>query len=87
MSEKPTLNVNLFWSPALGQEGFSCQAWTVSSENKVGKFDVLPHHANFITQIFNSITIHTPDKREIYLKFTRGVLEVSEEQVRIFLGI
>ena len=87
MSEKPTLKVNLFWSPALGQEGFSGEAWAVSSANKVGKFDILPHHSNFITQVFDNLTIHTLEKKDLNFKFARGVLEVSQDQVKIFLGI
>lgn len=84
---RPLLQVDIFWSPALGQESFSSQAWAVSSENKIGKFDILPHHANFITQIFGSLTVHLEDKQEKNFEFNRGVLEVSEDQVRIFLGI
>ena len=81
------LSVNVYWSPVSGQEGFLGKATAVSSENKVGKFDILPEHTNFITLIFNKLTIHTLDKKKLEYKFSRGVLEVSENQVRIFLGI
>ena len=90
MSDKPLLQVDISWSPALGQKPFSGKAWAVSSENKLGKFDVLPLHANFISQIFGALTIHLPEeagKKELNYKFKGGVLEVSNDQVKIFLGI
>jgi len=87
MSDKPTIDVELFWSPALAEEGFAGKAWAVSSENSVGKFDILAKHANFITQVFNRLVVHLPDKKDKIFSFKRGVLEVSEDKVKIFLGI
>lgn len=81
------LEVNLFWSPSLKQEGFTGKAKSVSAENQVGKFDILPQHANFVSQIFDSVTIITIDDKEHYYNFKRGVLEVSNNLVKIFLGI
>ena len=86
-SPRAEIFVNVYWSPVAGQEGYQGKAAAVSSENKVGKFDILPEHTNFITLIFNKLTIHTLDKKKLEYKFSRGVLEVSENQVRIFLGI
>ncbi|MDP2671059.1 MAG: hypothetical protein Q8P13_01190 [bacterium] len=87
MSDKNFLEVSLVWSPSLKQQGYSGQALAVSSENSLGKFDILPQHANFVTQINKQLTIHTLDKKETKYEFNRGVLEVSENIVRIFLGI
>lgn len=85
--DPPLLTVNLFWSPSLKQEGFTGKALSVTTENQLGKFDILPQHANFVTQIFKSLTIVTIDKKEHSYKFERGVLEVSTDLVRIFIGI
>jgi F0F1-type ATP synthase epsilon subunit len=88
MSEKQKLlDVKLFWSPSLSQEGFQGQALSVTSENPVGKFDILPEHANLVSQVFNYLRIVTKDNKELNYKFKRGVLEVSEDKVRIFLGV
>ncbi len=87
MSDKPTFEVELFFSPALSSETFAGKASTLTSENSVGKFDILPHHANFITQIFNHLIIRTPNQKDRSFDFKRGVLEVSEDKVKIFLGI
>ena len=81
------LFVAVFWSPYVGQEGFQGAAAAVSSENKIGKFDILPEHTNFISLIFNKLTIHLLDEKKIDYAFNRGVLEVSENLVKVFLGI
>lgn len=86
MNEKP-LEIELFWSPVTNKEKFQGEAKAVSSENKVGEFDILPGHANFITLIFNSITIETIDQGEQTYEFKRGVLEIANNKVEIFLEV
>lgn len=81
------LNVTLFWSPSVGKSGYDGPANTVSCENKVGTFDILPEHTNFISLIFKKISITTLGDRKINFEFKRGVLEVSTDSVRVFLGI
>jgi len=85
--KKPLLEVKVFCSPIIKKIPYKGEAKAVSSENKLGRFDILPGHANFITLIFNNIIIHTPDKNKITYQFKRGVLETSEDKVRIFLGL
>lgn len=85
MGEK-LLDVKIFWIPLMKEVFFKGRAKSISSENKLGKFDVLPQHANFISLIFNELTIITAAGEKINYKFKRGVLEVSENKVNIFLG-
>jgi len=85
MREK-LLDVEIFWLPLTKEVFFEGKAKSVSSENKLGKFDVLPEHANFVSLIFNEVTIITEKGEKINYKFKRGVLKVSENKVRIFLG-
>lgn len=82
-----TLEVELFWSPVSDKEKFEGRATAVSSENRVGEFDILPAHTNFITLIFNSLTVHALQGEEQIYEFSRGVLEVAEGQVKIFLEV
>lgn len=86
-SKQKTLDVELFWSPVSDKEKFEGKATAISSENRVGEFDILPEHTNFITLIFNSLTIHTVEGEEQSYEFSRGVLEVAEGQVKIFLEV
>lgn len=85
--KKDILEVRLFLSPLARGRPFKGEAEAVSSQNQLGKFDILPQHTNFITLIFDNLTIHTPDKEKISYKFKRGVLEVSDNKVNIFLGV
>ena len=85
--EGTSIYVSIFWSPVTGQSGYQGKVAAVSSENKVGKFDILPGHTNFISLIFNKLTVHTLTKKKVDYAFKRGVLEVSENSVKVFLGL
>jgi F0F1-type ATP synthase epsilon subunit len=84
---KKNLQVKLFCAPVIEKDPFRGEAEAVSSQNRLGKFDILPEHTNFITLIFGDLTIHTADKKKIAYQFERGVLEVSENKVNVFLGL
>jgi len=87
MRGRKLLEVKVFCSPIIEREPFRGKATAVSSQNSLGKFDILPEHTNFITLIFDNLTIYTADKKMLNYQFERGVLEVSENQVNIFLGL
>lgn len=87
MAEKKLLEVKVICSSVIEKEPFRGKAEAVSSQNRLGKFDILPEHTNFITLIFGDLTIQTADKRKIAYRFERGVLEVSENKVNVFLGL
>ncbi len=84
---KNLLEVKIFCSPIIKKEPFNGTAEAVSSQNKLGKFDILPGHTNFITLIFDSLTVHFPHKKKLTYQFERGVLEVNENKVNVFLGL
>lgn len=84
--KKRILKVKIFWLPLTREVFFEGKVKSISSENPVGKFDVLPMHANFITLIFNQLTLITEKGEKISYQFKKGVLEVRENKVNIFLG-
>jgi len=86
MNQKNLLDVKVFWSPVIGNEPFEGRAIAVSSKNHLGDFDILPGHINFISLITDYLIIHTIEKKINY-QFKRGVLEVSDDKVNIFLGL
>ena len=86
MLKNNLLEVKILWPPTARKESFTGKVKAVSSRNRLGNFDILFDHANFISLIFNNLTIHAPDKKINY-QFARGVLEVSENKVKIFLGL
>ena len=79
--------VAVFWSPFTGKIGYRGPAVALSSVNKIGKFDILSEHTNFISLIFKKLTIHLKEKKQVDYEFKRGVLEVSDNLVKVFLGI
>jgi F0F1-type ATP synthase epsilon subunit len=84
---KNFLEVKVFWLPIIKETFYQGKAEVVSSRNRLGEFDILPGHANFITLISDELTILTPEKKKIVYQFKNGVLEVSEDKVNIFLGL
>jgi F0F1-type ATP synthase epsilon subunit len=85
MKEK-LLDLKVFWLPLTKEVFFKGKVKSISSENPVGKFDVLPLHANFITLIFNELEIVTEKGEKINYQFKKGVLEVKKNKVNVFLG-
>jgi len=88
-NKKELLEVKVRWSPVIGKKPFPFrgEVEAVSSQNPMGNFDILPGHINFITLIFNTLTIHTTDQKKVEYQFARGILEVSKNKVNIFLGL
>ena len=80
------MEVKILWPPAAKKESFEGKVKAISSKNLLGNFDILPDHANFISLIFNTLIVHAPD-RKINYQFIRGILEVSRNKVKIFLGL
>jgi len=87
MNNKNFLEVKIFWLPIFKEVFFEGKVESISSQNRLGQFDILPNHANFITLISDGLSIITADKKKINYQFKNGVLEVSENKVNIFLGL
>lgn len=88
MSEKEeNLFVEIYFPAEAEKEIFKTEARSVSSKNRLGRFDILPQHINFATLIFDELTIETREKEKIQHQFKRGVLIVKENKVTIFLGV
>lgn len=68
-------------------EEFNGVAISVTSTNKKGKFDILPHHASFITLIKDYIIIQQPDHKQITLPLTNGIIKAYEDKVNVLIGV
>ena len=86
IASKKFLTVKIAWSPIIGKQTMEERALAVSSQNLIGNFDILPDHVNFISLILNNLTLHLLDRKVDY-QFGRGLLEVSENRVNVFLGV
>lgn len=66
---------------------FDGDADRISSFNEVGRFDIYPKHANFISIINQELTLYKDHKKIKELKIEQAVLKAKKDQVGIFLGI
>lgn len=62
-------------------------ARVVSGENQVGKFDILPGHADFFSIINAGEVIITTDEEDINIPVSNGIVCVRADQVMLFLNI
>ncbi len=83
-SKQKLLNVTVK-GPA--KQEFQGLAYSITSLNKRGKFDILPFHVNFITLIKDYVIIQQQDKKMITFPLTTGVIKVSDDNVKILIGI
>jgi F0F1-type ATP synthase epsilon subunit len=59
----------------------------ITSFNEVGKFDVFPMHANFISIIEKQITLYHKHQILKEMKLERAVMKVKQDSVHIYMGI
>jgi F0F1-type ATP synthase epsilon subunit len=83
-SSRPHLHVKIQSPEGLIWEG---EAESVSSENVLGKFDILPLHARFITIIQEKPIIARQGTEEKTFQFPRAVMFVHDDMVRIYIGL
>ena len=67
---------------------YSGKASAVTGVNHIGKFDVLPMHANFVTTLFESIVVHIPEGKPYTSTLDRGLLWArGGNLIDIYIGI
>lgn len=67
---------------------FAGDATSVSSTNTVGRFDILPMHANFITIVQNQpTTIRKVGQAEESFTFPLAIIVTKDNQVNIYTDI
>lgn len=59
----------------------------ISSFNDVGRFDVFPMHANFISIIHHELALYDNHQKVKELKIEQAVMKVKQDSVHIFLGM
>ena len=62
------------------------EAVAVTSNNEDGVFDILPHHANFITMVKDFVFVKTQNGDQKF-DVKKGVLEVSSNNVTLYLTV
>lgn len=59
----------------------------VSSHNRIGAFDVLPKHANFVAVISGKLVLRKLDGGKQEYNVEKGIIAVERNQVKVFLGV
>jgi F0F1-type ATP synthase epsilon subunit len=64
------------------------QANSITASNRVGVFDVLAQHHNFISLLEpGDVTVRAEGKEDFTMKINRGIMHVKADYVRIFLDV
>jgi F0F1-type ATP synthase epsilon subunit len=66
---------------------YNGEADRVSSFNEVGRFDIYPMHANFISILNKEITLYLHKEKVKEMKIEQAVMKVKGDVIHIFLGI
>lgn len=80
----PSLRVNI---RSRNKTFFNGPAYSVTSHNEVGDFDVLPLHANFVTLVMKSIVVDKGLSTELEIPIDKGVLYVQNDVVDGYIGV
>ena len=67
---------------------FDSQANSLTAVNRVGPFDILPRHHNFISLLEpGDVTVRVDGQQDFKMPITKGVMHVKADFVRIFLDV
>ncbi len=67
---------------------YDAQAASVTALNRVGPFDILPGHHNFISLLApGPITVRSPEQPDFKMNLNRGVIHVKADEIRVFLDV
>lgn len=67
---------------------FDGPALSLSATNRLGPFDILPRHHNFITLLQpGDISVRRPGQPDFVMPITKGVMHVKADEVKVFLDV
>jgi hypothetical protein len=66
---------------------FNGEVDRISSFNEIGRFDIYPMHANFISIIRQEINLFLDKQLIKTIKIEQAVLKIKQDVAHIFLGI
>ena len=67
---------------------FDGEAKSMTAVNRVGPFDILPQHHNFISLLEPSeIVVRTEGKDDFKMKINQALIHVKADIIRVFLDV
>lgn len=82
--KQATLQVKIYSQFHVYYEG---AAETVSAISRVGEFDILPGHANFFTLLVAGNISITSNGKSAEMVVSQGVMQVADDNVKVFVDI
>lgn len=84
-TEKPTMSVKVY---APFEVFFDGVAESVSAVNRVGPFDILPRHRNFLCMLVPcNLSVRTPDGENHTFKIHKALMHVKADRVVVFVDV
>lgn len=82
---KPTFHLRISNPERTFYDG---QAYSLSSANKSGPFDILPDHAQFVSLLDNAtVTVHQEDDKTQSYTVNRGLISARGNEVKVFVDL
>ena len=69
------------------QNYFSGTATSVSANNRLGRFDILPNHAPLFSLLAPGVVTVMTDTETLKFQIQNGILKIKNNQVEVFLNI
>lgn len=67
---------------------FEGPARSVSAVNRVGPFDILPRHRNFLCMLVPcDLSVQTPDGKKKTFKIRKALMHVKADRVVVFVDV
>jgi F0F1-type ATP synthase epsilon subunit len=67
---------------------YDAPATSITATNRVGPFDILQGHHNFISLLLpGDIVVKTEGKEDFKMRINRGVIHVKADEVKVFLDV
>lgn len=84
MENKHVMNVKVRDSQNIFFEG---QVDRITSFNEMGKFDIYPGHANFISMLLKQVSLYLKNQKVKEMPIDQAIIKVKDNKITIFLGI
>lgn len=82
---KPVIDVKVYAPFKVYFEGI---ALSVSAVNRVGPFDILPRHRNFLCMLVPcELSVQTPDGQKKTFKIHKALMHVKADRVVVFVDV
>jgi F0F1-type ATP synthase epsilon subunit len=67
---------------------YDAPATSVTANNRVGPFDILQGHHNFISLLLpGDIVVRTDGKDDFKMRVNRGFIHVKADEIKVFLDV